>query len=80
MNQLQRIKMYKIRYCVAWNYKPQAERLSVEMNSAGFHTIIEEGENGQFELFYGEKSIKKGGPCAGDGSFFSLEDIKELLW
>jgi len=49
------------------------------MNSAGFHTIIEGGENGQFELFYGEKSIKKGGQCAGDGSFFSLEDIKELL-
>ena len=49
------------------------------MNSAGFNTTIEEGENGQFELFYGEKSIKKGGPCVGDGSFFSLEDIKELL-
>jgi|TARA_B100002003_G_C13883771_1_gene431263 hypothetical protein len=49
------------------------------MNSAGFHTTKEEGENGQFELFYGEKSIKKGGPCTGDGSFFSLEDIKELL-
>ena len=49
------------------------------MNSEGFHTTIEEGENGQFELFYGEKSIKKGGPCVGDVSFFSLEDIKELL-
>jgi len=49
------------------------------MNSAGFYATIEEGENGQFELFYGEKSIKKGGPCTGDRSFFSLEDIKELI-
>ena len=49
------------------------------MNSAGFFTTIEEGENAQFELFYGEKSIKKGGPSVGDGSFFTFEDIKDLL-
>lgn len=49
------------------------------MNNAGFYTTIEEGDNGHFELFSGEISIKRGGPCVGDGSFFSLEDVKYLL-
>ena len=49
------------------------------MNNAGFSTTIEGGDKGQFELFFGEKSIKKGGPRSDDGSFFSLEDIRELL-
>ena len=71
--------MYLIKYCVSWNYKPQAESLSAEMNNAGFSTNIEEGDKGQFELFFGEKSIKKGGPRSDNGSFFSLEDIRELL-
>ena len=71
--------MYIIKYCVSWNYKPQAESLSAEMNNAGFSTNIEEGDKGQFELFFGKKSIKKGGPRSDNGSFFSLEDIRELL-
>ena len=43
--------MWKIKYCGSWNYKPQAESLSVDMNNAGLPTTFEEGETGQFELF-----------------------------
>ena len=49
------------------------------MNEAGFYTTIEEGEKGQFELFSGEKSLKKGAKHTDDRSFFSLDDVKDLL-
>ena len=42
---------WKIKYCSSSNYKPQAERLSAEMNELGFNTTIEEGNTGQFELY-----------------------------
>ncbi len=42
---------WKVKYCGSWNYKPQAESLSAEMNELGFNVTIEEGDKGQFELF-----------------------------
>ena len=67
--------MYKIRYCSQWNYKPQAEALSVELNNNGYRTVIEEGATGEFTLWKGPSYIKG----AGNGVFFDFEDIKELL-
>ena len=64
--------MFKIKYCGSWNYKPQAESLSVDMNNEGYHTVYEEGETGQFELFLKDESLVK----AGHGVFFDIEDVK----
>ena len=68
--------MYKIKYCVSWIYKPQAESLAVEMNNHGFATTIEEGATGEFSLWEGTAyNIKS----AGHGVFFNFEDVEELL-
>ena len=42
------------------------------MNNDGYHTVYEEGETGQFELFFRDESIMK----AGHGVFFGLEDVQ----
>ena len=71
--------MWLIKYCGSWNYKPQAESLSAEMNGIGLSTTIEEGDTGQFELFESQQgewiTFLKGG----HGKFFSLENITNKL-
>ena len=70
-------KMWTVKYCSRWNYRPQATSLSAEINSKYYETCeIEEGETGQFEIFKSGKSIlsKKD-----HGDFFTLEDVKEKL-
>ena len=73
--------MWIIRYCGSWNYKPQAESLSVAMNNAGLTTTYEEGEKGQFELFRKvenyEGTYMKEGP--GVPKFFTLADVEKKL-
>ena len=73
--------MWKIKYCGSWNYKPQAESLSVDMNNAGLPTTYEEGETGQFELFKRvegyEGTYMKEGP--GIPKFFTLRDVEMKL-
>ena len=68
--------MYLIKYCGAWNYRPQAESLSAAINNSLPDTCeIREGETGQFELFRSGESFMK----AGHGKFFTIEDVKEKL-
>ena len=69
--------MWIIKYCGSWNYRPQAESLSVEMNNAGLTTTYEEGDMGQFELFKDNASYMKEGP--GIPKFFTLDDVKLKL-
>ena len=69
--------MWKIKYCGSWNYKPQAESLSVDMNNAGLPSTYEEGETGQFELFHDSTSYLKEGN--GVPKFFSLADVERKL-
>ena len=71
--------MWIIKYCSSWNYKPQAESLSVDMNNAGLHTTIEEGETGQFELFKNYASYMKEDGRDGIPKFFTLEDVERRL-
>ena len=70
---------WKIKYCGAWNYKPQAESLSAEMNEAGLSTTIEEGSNGQFELFQSYQDEWVSYMKEGHGTFFTLLDIERKL-
>ena len=69
--------MWTIKYCSLWNYRPQAESISAEINSKYYETCeIEEGDNGQFEIFKSGESIlsKKD-----HGDFFTIEDVKKKL-
>ena len=45
------------------------------MNNEGYHTVYEEGETGQFELFLKDESLV----TAGHGVFFDIEDVKETI-
>ena len=66
-----------IKYCGQWNYKPQAESLSAEINNKLLDTCeIEEGETGQFELFRSGESFIK----AGHGKFITYNEIIEKLY
>ena len=68
--------MWTIKYCGSWNYRPQAESLSAEINSKHYETCeIIEGDTGQFELFRSGESFLK----AGHGKFFGIEDVEEKL-
>ena len=77
--------MWKIKYCGSWNYKPQAESLSAEMNKLGFIITIEEGSTGQFELYRLETvdnsdywtSYMTGGTDI--PKFFTLADVEKKL-
>ena len=69
--------MWIIKYCGSWNYKPQAESLSVDMNNAGLPTTCQEGETGQFELFHNSTSYLKEGN--GVPKFFTLADVERKL-
>ena len=71
--------MWIIKYCGSWNYRPQAESLSVEMNNAGLTTRYEEGDNGQFELFKDNASYMKEDDRDGIPKFFTLEHIEKRL-
>ena len=71
--------MWIIKYCGSWNYRPQAESLSVEMNNAGLHTVIEVGENGQFELFKDNASWMSENVRDGIPKFFTLEHVEKKL-
>ncbi len=68
-------KMWTIKYCGSWNYRPQAESLSAQINQHFPDTCeIEEGATGQFELFRnGEPFLKN------IGRFIEFEDVKEKL-
>ena len=69
--------MWTIKYCGLWNYYPQAASLSAKINLHHYETCeIEEGDNGQFEIFKSGKSIlsKKD-----HGGFFTIEDVKKKL-
>ena len=69
--------MWTIKYCGLWNYYPQAASLSAQINLHHYETCdIEEGDNGQFEIFKSGKSIlsKKD-----HGDFFTIEDVKKKL-
>ena len=68
--------MWTIKYCGAWNYRPQAASLSAKINQEFPDTCeIEEGETGQFELFMSGESFLK----AGHGKFFGIEEVKEKM-
>ena len=69
--------MWIIKYCSSWNYQPQAESLSVDMNNAGLPTTYQEGETGQFELFHDSTSYLKEGN--GVPKFFTLADVERKL-
>ena len=71
--------MWIIKYCGSWNYKPQAESLSVAMNNAGLTTIFEEGQKGQFELFRKVENYEGTYMKAGHGKFFTLADVEKKL-
>ena len=72
--------MFKIKYCGSWNYKPQAESLSVDMNNAGLRTIFEEGDKGQFEIFkYGKGANFNSFIKAGHGTFITLSQVERKL-
>ncbi len=71
--------MWIIKYCSSWNYRPQAESLSVEMNNAGLTTTYEEGDTGQFELFKDNASYMKEDVRDGIPKFFTLEDVERRL-
>ena len=71
--------MWIIKYCGSWNYKPQAESLSVDMNNAGLTTTYEEGETGQFELFKDNASYMKEDVRDDIPKFFTLEDVERRL-
>ena len=69
--------MWTIKYCGAWNYRPQAEGLSAEINSKYYETCeIEVGDNGQFEIFKSGVSILSKKEF---GDFFTIEDVKKKL-
>ena len=69
--------MWTIKYCGSWNYRPQAESLSVNMNNAGLPTTIEEGETGEFELFHNSTPYLKEGNVV--PKFFTLADVERKL-
>ncbi len=71
--------MWIIKYCSSWNYRPQAESLSVDMNNAGLTTTYEEGDTGQFELFKDNASYMKEDVRDGIPKFFTLEDVEKRL-
>ena len=71
--------MWTIKYCGSWNYRPQAESLSVDMNNAGLTTTYEEGDTGQFELFKDNASYMKEDVRDGIPKFFTLEDVEKRL-
>ena len=71
--------MWIIKYCSSWNYRPQAESLSVDMNNAGLTTTYEEGETGQFELFKDNASYMKEDVRDGIPKFFTFEDVEKRL-
>ena len=69
--------MWNIKYCGSWNYRPQAESLSAEINNKLLDTCeIEEGETGQFDLFRSGESFIK----AGHGKFITYNEIIEKLY
>ena len=69
--------MWKIKYCGSWNYRPQAERLSAAINNNTLLDTceIEEGETGQFELFFNGESFLR----PSNGKFFGIEEVKEKM-
>ena len=69
--------MWIIKYCGSWNYRPQAESLSVEMNNAGLPCQYQEGEKGQFELFHGSTPYLKEGIDI--PKVFTLADVEKKL-
>jgi len=69
--------MWTIKYCGMWNYYPQAASLSAQINLHHYETCeIEEGDNGQFEIFKSGKSILSKKDY---GDFFTIEDVKKKL-
>ncbi len=67
--------MWLVKYCGSWNYRPQAESLSAQINQHFPDTCeIEEGTAGQFELFRnGESFLRE------IGHFIDFEDVKNKL-
>ena len=64
--------MWNIKYCGSWNYRPQAESLSADINNRLLDTCeIEQGDTGQFELFRSGESFLK----AGHGKFITITHI-----
>ena len=67
--------MWTVKYCGSWNYRPQAESLSADINLHFPDTCeIEEGVKGQFELFRNGESFLKI-----TGKFIDLSDVKAKL-
>ena len=68
--------MFTIKYCGSWNYRPQAESLSADINNRLLDTCeIEQGDTGQFELFRSGESFLK----AGHGKFITIGEVMEKL-
>ena len=67
--------MYLIKYCGQWNYRPQAESLSAQINQTLPDTCeIDQGETGQFDVFRsGELILSK----AILGRFVTIQDVQE---
>ena len=67
--------MWLVKYCGSWNYRPQAESLSAQINQHFPDTCeIEEGSTGQFELFRNGESFLKI-----TGHFIELSDVEAKL-
>ena len=69
--------MVVLKYCGSWNYRPQAESLSANINKSLLDTCeIEEGTKGQFdlyrngELFLSKDELQK---------FFTFKDVQFKL-
>ena len=69
--------MFVLKYCGSWNYRPQAESISANINKSLLDTCeIEEGARGQFdlyrngELFLSKDELQK---------FFTFEDVQFKL-
>ena len=69
--------MFVLKYCGSWNYRPQAEGLSAQINQHLPDTCeIEEGSRGQFDLYLnGELFLSKDVLQ----KFFTFEDVQLKL-
>ena len=54
----------RITYCTSWNYKPEADRVSAEMESiTGVSAQLEAGSGGVFNVFFGDDLVFSKSEC-----------------
>ena len=54
----------RITYCTSWNYKPEADRVSAEIESiTGVSARLEAGSGGVFNVFFGDDLVFSKSEC-----------------